>query len=716
VTPRLRSVRDRATTAGSSSALLLTGGLVLVFVVRIWAGSRVEAPILLCDEFIYAELAESFADEGKLLLRGEPSYQSLLYPVLLAPAWLASSVETTYELAKAINAALLTAAAVPVYVWSRRLMSRGWALLAPALTLLMPAQLYSGLLLTESAFLPAFLLATYAVARAIELPTGRRQLLALAAIALACGVRIQGLVLLVILPTAVLAAEVLDARIAPPGRRFSRERLSRWWPTAALLVVAASVYVIAQLARGTSFSEGFGSYQDVVTRGYSLEEGWRFGRLHLAALAISVGLVPLSALIVLATRAVTDPLQVNVQQRALLVVVTASAFWLSVEVGLFLSEFGGSIAERYIFHVAPLLFLVLAVWLAEGLPRPRLATAVGAAFPVALVLIEPLSHFLATDLLPSSFTLFAFFRLSDALSGVDEVVWAWRFGGLLAAVAFAVLWRPLAKVVIPVGISVFLLLAQRPGDEHLVRQSERVRFAPGVGANPSWVDDRIGPDTPVDFLHTPTPDGALTSSTIVLQLKFWNRSLESVINVGTPEACPLPERTATIDPMSGVIAVPGRPVTHVVAENGLDLAGAELAREGPLALYRVSSPVSLGSTRDGIYADGWTSGEAAITQYRTSRGRAGRARLGISRSGWTGPDVPGVVTIRIGPVEGSGIARPTTSRSFVIHSSQSRIVTLPTPKPPFRIEVSVNPTFSPADFGLSDSRRLGVQFDYKFLP
>jgi hypothetical protein len=202
----------------------------------------------------------------------------------------------------------------------------------------------------------------------------------------------------------------------------------------------------------------------------------------------------------------------------------------------------------------------------------------------------------------------------------------------------------------------------------------------------------------------------------MLQLKFWNRSLASVVNMGTPEVCPLPERSATIDPMSGRIAVPGPPVTHVVAEKGLDLAGTELAAEGPLALYRVSSPVSLASTRNGIYGDGWTSGEAAITQYRTARDRAGRARLGISRTGWTGPDVPGTVTIRIVPLEGSATARQTTSRTLVIHSRQSRVVTLPTPKPPFRIEVSVDPTFSPAAFGLADSRQLGVQFDYEFLP
>jgi hypothetical protein len=711
-------IRDRATTPALFSALLLAGGVLFALLVRIRTGARVEAPVLLCDEFIYAELAQSFAEEGRLLLRGEPSYQSLLYPVLLAPAWLASSAETTYELAKATNALLMTLVAVPLYAWARRVTSSGWALLAPALTLLMPAQLYSGLLLTETAFLPAFTLAAYAVARAVESSTSRRQLLALAAIALACGVRVQGLVLLGILPTAVLAAELLEARLAAPGRRLLvlRRRLRAWWLTLAVLALAAAVYLVVQLARSSSFSAGFGSYQDVLTADYPLGEAWEFSRLHLAALAVSVGLAPLSALIVLGARAIAAPGDVNARQRALLAVVTASTFWLAVQVGLFTSRFSGPIAERYIFHVAPLLFLVLALWLSEGLPRPLFATAVGAAFPVVLILIEPLTYYFGSDLLLSSFTMFAFVRLADELGGVEELVWAWRAGALAAALAFAVLWRPVAKVVIPVGIACFFLLAQRPGEGHLVQQSSRVRLAPAVGSDPSWVDERIGRDARADFLYTPTADGVLISSTIMLQLKFWNRSISSVVNLGTPEVCPLPEQAGEIDPASGRIAVPGPAATHIVAENSLDLAGTKLMEKGPLALVEIAPPLSLASVKEGLYADGWTGQEASVTQYRTSGGRSGRARLAISRTGWTGPDVPGTVTVRIGPLGDSSISATTASRRLVIHATESKVVTLPTPKPPFRIELRVDPTFSPASFGSADSRELGVQFDYTFVP
>ena len=68
-------------------------------------------------------------------------------------------MDRTYALAKAINALLVTLAGVPLYLWARRLVSPGYALLALGLFLLLPSLLYSGTLMTENAFLPAFLLA-----------------------------------------------------------------------------------------------------------------------------------------------------------------------------------------------------------------------------------------------------------------------------------------------------------------------------------------------------------------------------------------------------------------------------------------------------------------------------------------------------------------------------------------------------------------------------
>ena len=95
--------------------------MVLAFVVRTQQARGLPTPLLLCDEFIYADIAKSFAEEGRLLFRGEPLRLSLLYPVLLAPAWLAERMATTYAVAKTTNVALMTVSVVPLYLLGRRL-------------------------------------------------------------------------------------------------------------------------------------------------------------------------------------------------------------------------------------------------------------------------------------------------------------------------------------------------------------------------------------------------------------------------------------------------------------------------------------------------------------------------------------------------------------------------------------------------------------------
>ena len=155
-------------------------------------------------------------------MRGEPiPWSNFGYVVLIAPAWLVTEAQSTaYALAKTINVGLGVLALVLVYFWARRLTTAGYAVLAAGLTALMPSLLYAGMLMSENGFLPAFLLAALATALALERPTLGRQALAFAAIGLACFIRVQGIVLLAVLPTAVLLAAVLEARVAPAGSRL----------------------------------------------------------------------------------------------------------------------------------------------------------------------------------------------------------------------------------------------------------------------------------------------------------------------------------------------------------------------------------------------------------------------------------------------------------------------------------------------------------------
>jgi hypothetical protein len=50
----------------------------------------------------------------------------------------------------------------------------------------------------------------------------------------------------------------------------------------------------------------------------------------------------------------------------------------------------------------------------------------------------------------------------------------------------------------------------------------------------------------------------------------------------------------------------------------------------------------------------------------------------------------------------------TASKTLTIHKLERKVVTLPAPAPPFRVEVSISPTFSPSQFGQADTRQLGA--------
>ena len=71
------------------------------------------------------------------------------------------------------------------------------------------------------------------------------------------------------------------------------------------------------------------------------------------------------------------------------------------------------------------------------------------------------------------------------------------------------------------------------------------------------------------------------------------------------------------------------------------------------------------------------------------------------------------MTVNVGPlanVDGApGISRPIASKTWTIRSGAVRSFVVPTPAMPYRLEIRVTPTFSPADSGHWDTRQLGAQ-------
>ena len=267
-----RSASERVASLAESrlAAPAALVALMLVSVLgRYWLARAVKTPWILVDEFLYAEEAKNFAANAHYQIRGVAGpILSYLYPALISPAWLARSMTTTYGLAKAINAVLMTLVAIPVYFWGARIASRWWSLVAVALTLLIPAFFYTGELMTENAFFPAFVTATFAIALVLERPTLPPGADA-RGLPLTVAVRFQGIVLFAVLPTALLVklrSTCSAARGAPRRRSFGTvvrpvlaHRRGRWLSGRRLCRV--------QAPPGRSLSSGLGDYQGVAGPG-----------------------------------------------------------------------------------------------------------------------------------------------------------------------------------------------------------------------------------------------------------------------------------------------------------------------------------------------------------------------------------------------------------------------------------------------------------------
>jgi 4-amino-4-deoxy-L-arabinose transferase-like glycosyltransferase len=697
--------------------LVFAGVVLLALVVRLVLADRIVTPWIMIDELIYSEMAKSFAESGDFVLRDSASsLNNVAYPVMIAPAWLAESIATAYGFARAINVVLMVLAAVPVYFWGKRLMSAGYALLAAVLVLLMPSLTYTGMLMTENAFFTAVVSACFAIALTLERPTLLRQALALIAIALACAVRPQGLVLLAVYVTALALKLAFDLRApgGPRGLRYVRSELARLLPTAATLAVLGGGYVVMKALQGAGLETGLGAYGGVVKVEYDVSNAFDWVVDHFAEIGLSVAVIPVSALIVLFGLSVRGWASSSAERA--FVAVAASGFVLMVvQVGIYASRFSFRIEERNMFSVAPLLFLALCLWLARGLPRPPFLTAVAALAPAALLFSLDLRSLLNIGILSDTFGLIPLLRLSSRLVGGAESAEALMLiGGFVGALAFAVLPRRVAGVALPTVVAVFLLISSYSVFGS-IRDHSRATLGLTSPSDPSWIDERIGPHSNAAYIYGVLPD-PFGEAQVMWQTEFWNRSVGTAYTLG-PSDPGLTASPATFDAVTGHIvpqSAPGGSTTirYAIAPTTVDLAGNLLAQQGRLALYRIDPPMKLASHRGGIHPDNWMGADAALTHYATPSHR-GWLHVRVSREGWGGPSPPGQVTIKIGPLLASAgqptTGEPTFSRTWTVRSGKAKSFILPTPKAPYRLEIHVEPTFSPVNYGVPDPRQLGAQ-------
>jgi len=141
------------------------------------------------DELLYERLAISVARHHSPLPRVHEALipnVDQLYPLLLSPVFGAGPVAQSVQHAHFLNAFLVASACIPAYLLVRGVTGRALpAWLAAAASLCVPWLVLSSFLLTEVVAYPAFLWSVCAMLVALERPSWRHDVLALAGISLA---------------------------------------------------------------------------------------------------------------------------------------------------------------------------------------------------------------------------------------------------------------------------------------------------------------------------------------------------------------------------------------------------------------------------------------------------------------------------------------------------------------------------------------------------
>ncbi len=366
-------------------AWALGAAVALIFTVQ------VDGWYVMSDELQHAKLGLSIANDLSLTPRlhgRDVEIYSQLYPLLTAPFYGLMSMPSAFKAIHVFNALAMASAAVPVYMLARDLrIPRLGATAVATVAVLTPWMVITLMVMTEVVAYPAFAWALLAIHRAVVKPSPGRDLLALSAIALAFLARTQLLVLGGVYAAVVVGHVFVYPLVsADAGRRRSalRQTLGDALRGHPFLIAAAACAAALPLV-GYSYEEVLGSYGSAAT-GDLLPPGVLDVAIeNLDVVTVGVAVIPLIAAIGWAITGVAQPTTKSRHAFALLVLVSIPI--LALQASSFVLRFGtGGVYDRYLFYLAPILFLGLAVFLCEEV-RPisfvAMAIAGGGFFLIA---------------------------------------------------------------------------------------------------------------------------------------------------------------------------------------------------------------------------------------------------------------------------------------------------------------------------------------------
>ena len=590
--------------ARSVPAWAWVAGLVVVSTgIRYVLTRRAVAPWIMVDELIYSELAKSFAGSGHFLVREHATAAyGIVYPLLLAPAWaIFHAVPDAYAAAKAINAFVMSLAAVPAYFLARRVLSMPLALAAAALTVAVPSMVYTGTIMTENAFYPIFILVVLAMVAWLERPTPALTAAVLALIGLAYLTRAQALAF----GPAILTAPLIFNWTQRRSWRSLREYRLMY----AVVAAGAILILAVQGARGRSPLGVLGAYEVAGQTHYRFWDVFQWFWYAVGELDLSLGVVPFAALIVLTAIARGQDRRVQ----AFIAAAVPAAFWLMLEVSAFASVHQLRVEERNTFYVAPLFLIALLVWVDRGVPHPGAITGIAALAAGALPGVLPYEHLINLNAVSDTIGLLPIWSLHSALFPIEQVALVVTLSCIAAAAVFVAVPRRYA-LVLPVLVLVYFAVSEKPIEGKHRAASIGALFAGITNPHRDWIDRAVGSDAQVAAIWSGNTDRYA-----IWENEIFNRSVGKVYDLGATLSGDLPETPLTVDRKTGVMSADGKPVRsrYVLADSSVSLGGTVVAqdtRKG-MFLYRLSGPLRQTSYVTGLYPqDTWSGPTAEYTR------------------------------------------------------------------------------------------------------
>jgi hypothetical protein len=543
------------------------------------------------DEVRYLIAASSLVEGEGLALRGQDyGFGPLLPLVLAAIIRIAGSIDAAYDWFKAANALFFALTAVPVYLLARRLVTPWWAVLAATLAIAIPSSISVVTVMTESLSYLTTMWALFAIALALERPSVLRQFAVLGTVAAALLTRTQFGILYVTWVGGLACLWLL----APWTRPRTRAELVRLWPTALPLVLGVLVFV-ARLASGSSAKDTFGAYWEL-WRGYDPFAVAKWFVYHLGDFAVYLVVVPVAVLPIVVWELGRAGIAGSRRAASFVSLFVAANVSGLLVVAAFTSTPWGydRLHDRYAFYLVPLWLVGFVWWLGSGLPRPRLAAAIGGVTTLALVLILPfaqLANEAGIDTVPGALWVRIEAELAGPGPASGRLALALFVVGLLAATFF--LPRGLAHLALPAAVAVGFAAMSYFAWHRIVDAPEDLVFAGGLER--AWVDERVAPDARVTKLYVDTDCESALERHALFLTEFFNSTVDRAAYVEGSIPDGLPIDRVDVSSSGALELSPGVPLRaeYVYTQPGVELAGRRVATgtAADLVLWRVDGPV-----------------------------------------------------------------------------------------------------------------------------